>query len=119
MKKTTKKTQKNMKKSKEVVAPSSAPIQPLQDRILVKEASSVEETMTKSGIIIPAGAEEDKGSKKGTVVAVGSGRYEHGVRIPVSVKAGDTVLFQWGDKIRVNDEEFYIVRESEILAIIK
>jgi len=55
----------------------------------------------------------------GEVVAVGAGRMEDGKLVPISVKAGDEVLFQWGDKIKVGDEEYYIVKESEILAIIK
>jgi co-chaperonin GroES (HSP10) len=38
--------------------------------------------------------------------------------VPVKVKKGDTVLFQWGDKVKIDDEEFYLVRENEILAII-
>ncbi|MDO8430568.1 MAG: co-chaperone GroES [Candidatus Taylorbacteria bacterium] len=92
---------------------------PLADRILIKENIKTKENKTASGIIIPITVSEDKGSKKGEVVAVGGGRYEDGVLIPISVKVGDEVLFQWGDKVTIDDEEFYIVKESEILAIIK
>ncbi len=62
---------------------------------------------------------EDKGSKRGEVVAVGPGRVEDGELVAPSVKEGDTVLFQWGDKVRIGEDDYYLVRESEILAIIK
>ena len=52
-------------------------------------------------------------------MAVGPGRMEEGKVIPVSVEIGDNVLFQWGDKIKIDDEEYYIVKESEILAVLK
>jgi len=110
-------------------------IQPLGDRVLVLERIGEEkETKTASGIIIPAAGEGgDKGSKKGEVIAVGPGRYDDGKIIPVSVKVGDKILFQWGDKLVLDDatsavvrgatgakdEDYYLVRESEILAIIK
>lgn len=100
-------------------------IQPLHDRVLIREHKDDKETKTKSGIIIPVAAQEDKGSKKGEVVAVGAGKHETGrdggksVLVPLSVKVGDVVLFQWGDQIKIDGEEFFIVRESEILAIIK
>ena len=94
-------------------------IQPLQDRVLIKEDTSNAERKTSSGIIIPATSSEDKGSKKGEIVAVGPGRIEEGKLVPVSVKVGQEVLFQWGDKIKDGDLEYYLVRESEILAIIK
>ena len=94
-------------------------IRPLADRILVKEDTESKEKKTASGIIIPISAQEDKGGKRGKVVSVGQGRNEEGKIIPVSVKIGDTVLFQWGDKVQLDNEEYYIVKESEVLAIIK
>ena len=97
----------------------SKKIKPLQDRVLIREDIDGKEKKTSSGIIIPVTVNDDKGSKRGTVVAVGPGRTEEGKVIAPGVKAGDTVLFQWGDKIKIEDEEYYIVRESEILAIIK
>ncbi len=93
-------------------------VRPLADRVLIKEDSDNREKKTSSGIIIPASADE-KAGKRGEVVAVGPGRMEEGKVIPLQVKEGDRVIFQWGDKIKVGDEEYYIVRESEILAIIK
>jgi len=97
----------------------SKKIKPLQDRVLIKEDTESKEKRTLSGIIIPITVNEDKGSKKGEVVAVGPGRMEDGKLIPVAVKDGDKVLFQWGDKVKIGEDEFYLVKESEILAIIK
>jgi chaperonin GroES len=94
-------------------------IKPLADRVLIKEDTESKEKKTSSGIIIPVTVNEDKGSKRGEVVAVGPGRVEEGQLVPPSVKAGDIVLFQWGDKVRIGEEDYYLVRESEILAIIK
>ena len=96
----------------------SKKIKPLQDRVLIKENTDSKEKKTSSGIIIPVTVNEDKGSKSGEVVAIGLGRMEEGKLIPIGVKVGDKVLFQWGDKIKIGDEEFYIVKESEILAIV-
>ncbi len=92
---------------------------PLKDRVLIKENKESRENKTLSGIIIPVTVNEDKGSKSGKVIAVGSGSYEDGKLIPVSVKVGDQVLFQWGDKVVVSGEEYFLVKESELLAIIK
>ncbi len=97
----------------------SKKIKPLQDRVLIKEDTESKEKRTLSGIIIPVTVNEDKGSKRGEVVAVGPGRIEDGKLVPVAVKEGDKVLFQWGDKVKIGEDEFYLVRESEILAIIK
>jgi chaperonin GroES len=97
----------------------SKKVRPLMDRVLIEEDTDSKEKKTSSGIIIPVTVNEDKGSKKGKIVAAGAGRVEDGKMIPLSVKVGDTVLFQWGDKIKIGDEEYFIVRESEILAIIK
>ncbi|MFA6315068.1 MAG: co-chaperone GroES [Candidatus Paceibacterota bacterium] len=97
----------------------SKKIKPLSDRIIIKEDIDGKEKKTSSGIIIPITVNEDKGGKRGVVMSVGAGRIEEGKVIPVVVKVGDKVLFQWGDKVKIDDEEYYIVRESEILAIIK
>jgi len=94
-------------------------IRPLADRIIIREDTSSKEKKTAGGIIIPVTVNEDKGGKRGEVVAVGPGRIDEGKIVPPGVKVGDTVLFQWGDKVKIDDGEYYIVRESEILAIIK
>lgn len=110
---------KDIKKAKTHTASSTSLITPLGDRVLIKEDLNNKEIKTASGIIIPVTVNDDKGSKRGEVVAIGNGRYEDGKLIPISVKVGDDVLFQWGDKVKINSEEYYIVRESELLAIIK
>ncbi|MEI6304661.1 MAG: co-chaperone GroES [Candidatus Taylorbacteria bacterium] len=94
-------------------------IKPLFDRVLIREDADQKEKKTSSGIIIPITVNDDKGSKKGEIVAAGEGKIEDGKLIKLSVKVGDQVLFQWGDKIKVGEDEYYIVRESEILAVIK
>ena len=70
----------------------SKKIKPLQDRIIIKEDGESKEKKTSSGIIIPVTVNDDKGSKRGEVVAVGPGRIEDGKLVPVAVKEGDTVL---------------------------
>jgi chaperonin GroES len=97
----------------------SKKIKPLQDRILIKEDTDSSEKKTSSGIIIPVTVKEDAGARQGEVVAVGPGRMENGKLISPSVKTGDKVLFSWGDKIKVGDDEYHLIRESEILAVIK
>jgi chaperonin GroES len=97
----------------------SKKVKPMSDRVIVREHTDDKEKKTASGIILPSGSGEDKSSKRGEVVAVGPGKIEGGKTQPMFVKAGDSVLFQWGDKIKIEGEEYYIVRESEILAIIK
>ncbi len=102
------------------MAKNSISLKPLSDRVLIREIKPEErETKTKSGIIIPITVSEEKGAKEGEVVAVGPGKYENGVLIPMTVKIGNNVLFSWGDKIILDGEEYFIVRESEILAVAK
>lgn len=94
-------------------------IRPLQDRVLIQEDTDSKEKKTSAGIIIPVTVNDDKGARRGTVVAVGPGRTEDGELVAMTVKPGDSVLFSWGDKIKLDDQEYHLVRESEILAIIK
>lgn len=103
-----------------VVHTKESKILPLFDKVLIKESDKNEKNrITDYGIIIPDSISEDRGAKKGMVVAVGEGKYEDGKLIPMSVKKGDEVLFSWGDEIKINGEEYQIVSESSILAIIK
>ena len=97
----------------------SKKIRPLGDRVLIKENKDNLEKKTASGIIIPITVNEDKGSKQGEIIAIGEGHFEEGKLIPISVKVGEKVLFQWGDKIIIEGEEYYLVKENELLAIIK
>lgn len=95
-------------------------IKPLRDRVLVRliEEESAERE-TEAGIIIPETAkEENEKVKRGEVVAVGEGTPEDGEVIPVAVDEGDTVLFTWGEELEVEGEEYYIVNESNILAVV-
>ena len=93
-------------------------VKPLHDRILIKR---VEEKETiKGGIIIPDTAKEKP--QEGEVIAVGSGKKtEEGKVIPLDVKAGDRILFgkYSGTEIKVDDQEYLIIREDEVLGIIE
>src|SRR6202043_473903 len=89
-------------------------ITPLHDRVLVRRLE--EKETVKGGIIIPDSAKEKP--QEGEVVAVGSGRREKGELIPLDVKPGDRILFgkYSGNDIKIDDEEFMILKEDEILA---
>jgi chaperonin GroES len=92
-------------------------IQPLGNRVLVVRLE--EERQTKGGIIVPDTAKEKP--QQGKVVEVGPGRMtEDGKRIPVGVKKGNKVLFgkYSGTDITVGDQEYLIIEEDQILAII-
>ena len=95
------------------------PLVPLGDRIVVKPAEKEGEKKLASGIIIPDSADKEKPSK-GTVVAVGPGKFEDGKRTPPQVKVGDSVLFsKYGyDEVKIAGEEYYILSESSVLAVI-
>jgi len=92
----------------------SVNVTPLHDRVLVKRLEQKE--AVKGGIIIPDTAKEKP--QEGEVIAVGAGRIEKGSRVPLDVKAGDRVLFgkYSGAEIKVDDEEYLILKEDEILA---
>jgi len=93
-------------------------VKPLNDRVLLKRIESKEQK--RGGIIIPDTAKEKP--MEGKVIAVGSGRIEKdGKRTPLEVKVGDKVLFgkYAGTEIKIDDVEHIIVREDEVLGIIK
>ncbi len=93
-------------------------LRPLQDRILVKRVE--EETTTKGGIIIPDTAKEKPA--EGEVEAVGIGRIgEDGKRIALEIKKGDKILFgkYSGTEIKIEGEEYLIMREEDVLGIIE
>jgi chaperonin GroES len=92
----------------------SVNVTPLHDRVLIKRIE--EKESIKGGIIIPDTAKEKP--QEGEVIAVGAGKIEKGERIPLDVKAGDRVLFgkYSGTEIKVDDEDYLILREDEILA---
>jgi len=93
-------------------------LRPLQDRIIVKRIE--EEGKTAGGIFIPETAKEKP--QKGEVMAVGNGKKtEDGKVVPVDVKTGDKVLFgkYAGTEIKIDGEEFLIMREDDILGIME
>jgi len=104
---------------KEVHKEIFAKIRPLGDRVLIKPIAK-EDKKTESGIIIPDTVDKEK-PEQGKVVAVGEGRYEDGKIIPVRVKVGDKVMFsKYGyDEIKVDGEEYFILKEDSVLAVIK
>lgn len=93
-------------------------IKPLGDRLLVEPAE--EKEVKKGGIIIPDTAKEKP--QEGKVIAVGPGKPgDDNKRVPLEVKEGDTVLFgkYSGSDVKIEDEEYVIMREDDILAILK
>jgi chaperonin GroES len=93
-------------------------IKPLGDRILVKGLEAEEKL--KSGIIIPDTAKEKP--KQGKVIAVGNGKMlDNGTIRPLEVKEGDTVLFASyaGTDVKIDDEEYLIMREDDVLGIME
>jgi chaperonin GroES len=93
-------------------------IRPLYDRIVVKRID--EQETTRSGIIIPDSAQEKP--QEAEVVAVGNGkRLEDGKVVALDVKAGDRILFgkYSGNEIRLDGEEYLIMREDDILGVIE
>jgi chaperonin GroES len=97
-----------------------ANVKPLGDKVLVKTEKESNQNQTKSGIIIPDTISKER-PEEGVVVAVGEGRrLDNGQIVPLKVKKGDHIIFsKYGpDEIKINDEDFLIVSESNILAII-
>ena len=94
-------------------------ITPLGDKVLVQYSSKKMEKKTESGIIIPQTANsEERGAKRGKVIAVGEGKYVDGTLVPLSVRVGQNILFTWGDDIIIDGEEYYLVSEGNILGIV-
>src|SRR5580693_7040827 len=89
-------------------------VTPLHDRVLVRRLE--EKEIAKGGIIIPDTAKEKP--QEGEVMAVGAGKIDKGKRIPLDVKAGDRILFgkYTGNDINMDDQEYLILREEDILA---
>jgi len=95
-------------------------LRPLNDKVLIRPLSDDELGMkSASGIIIPETVDRNK-ADRGEVVAVGPGRWDEDgeKRIPLGVRVGDKVIFQWGDKIEYRGTEYYLVSESNISAVI-
>jgi chaperonin GroES len=93
-------------------------IRPLHDRILVERLE--EKEVKKGGIIIPDTAKEKP--QEGKVIAVGNGKVtDDGKKIPLDVKAGDKILFgkYSGSEVKLDDKEYLILREEDVLAILE
>jgi len=97
---------------------SKMKIKPLADKVLIKRVEA--ETQTKGGIVLPDTAKEKP--RRGKIVSIGDGKLlDDGSRSDIQVKVGDLVLFSsyGGTEIKVNGEEFLIMEESEIMAILE
>ena len=93
-------------------------IRPLHDRLLVERLE--EKEIKKGGIIIPDTAREKPQEAK--VIAVGNGKVtDEGKKIPLDVKAGDKILFgkYSGSEVKIDDKEYLILREEDVLAILE
>lgn len=93
-------------------------LKPLSDYVVVK---AITEEVTKGGIVIPDTVDKEK-PEKGEVLAVGEGKLlDNGSRAAVSVKVGDKVMFKKysPDEVKVDGEEYLIIRESDIIAVLE
>jgi chaperonin GroES len=100
-----------------VTTATKVAIKPLEDRIVVQ--ALVAETTTASGLVIPDTAKEKP--QEGTVLAVGPGRFEDGVRVPLDVKVGDRVLYSkyGGTEVKYSGEEYLVLSARDVLAVIE
>ena len=91
-------------------------ISPLADRVVVKASEDAEQM--RGGLYIPDTAKEKP--QQGEIIAVGPGRYEKNVRVPMEVKVGDKVLYgkYSGTEVTINNEQYLILRESDVLAVV-
>ena len=93
-------------------------LKPLADRVIVKQQEAEEKT--KSGLYLPDAAKEKP--TKGKVIAVGPGRLDdHGKRLEIGLRAGDTVYYgkYSGTDVEIDGEKFVILRESDILGVLE
>jgi len=99
----------------------TCPIKPLADRVVVRPLTDQEAgSVSASGIIIPDTAKKDK-PEQGIVVAIGPGKWDEDgeKRIPVEVKEGDKVIFRtWEEPTKFDEKEYWILAESDILAVV-
>lgn len=95
---------------------AGAKVAPLADRVVVKALEESEQM--RGGLYIPDTAKEKP--QRGEIIAVGPGRFEDGNRVPMDVKVGDKVLYgkYSGTEVTVDGEQYLILRESDVLAVI-
>ncbi len=91
-------------------------VAPLADRVVVKALEDTEQM--RGGLFIPDTAKEKP--QQGEIIAVGPGPYEKNVRVPMEVKVGDKVLYgkYSGSEVTINTEQYLILRESDVLAVV-
>ena len=91
---------------------------PLADRVVLKQTEA--EEVTASGIVLAGAAAQEK-PMQGTVIAVGPGGVVNGEKVEMTVKVGDTVIYSrfGGNNVKIDKEEFVIVRQDDILAIVE
>ena len=102
--------------SKKAKSSGGSKIVPLGDKVVLKRQEA--EAKTAGGIVLPDSAKDKP--QKGEVIAIGDGHVRRdGARIPLTVKEGDRVIFSSyaGDEIKIGDEEYLLLRESDILAV--
>ncbi len=102
--------------SKKAKSSGGTKIVPLGDKVVLKRQEA--ETKTAGGIVLPDSAQDKP--QKGEVIAVGDGHVRRdGARVPLTVKEGDRVIFSSyaGDEIKIGEEEYLLLRESDILAV--
>ncbi len=95
---------------------TAATVKPLADRVVIKALEETEQM--RGGLFIPDTAKEKP--QQGEIVAVGPGRYEDGKLVPMSLKAGDKVLYgkYSGTEVTVNNDTLLIISEKDVLAVI-
>ena len=92
-------------------------LRPLGDKVVIKVKA--EEVKTSGGIVLPGSAQEKP--QQGKVVAVGTGEIIDGKKVPLDVKVDDEVIYSKysGNEVKIGDEEFLIIRQADILAIVE
>jgi chaperonin GroES len=117
--KASKKAEPSVAKSVPQIAKNAFKVTPLADRVVVRPLAD-EASLRPSGIYIPETADKER-PQEGTVVAVGPGAYDDGALVPMRVKVGDTVMFsKYGyDEVKIDGVEYFVVKEENILAVIK
>ena len=95
---------------------ASTKVSPLADRVVIKALEETEQM--RGGLYIPDTAKEKP--QQGEIVAVGPGRFEKGERVPMELKVGQKVLYgkYSGTEVTLDDEEYLIIKESDVLAVI-
>ncbi|HEY4671891.1 MAG TPA: co-chaperone GroES [Gemmatimonadaceae bacterium] len=95
---------------------ASTKVAPLADRVVVKASEDTEQM--RGGLFIPDTAKEKP--QQGEIIAVGPGRFEKDVRVPMELKVGDKVLYgkYSGTEVTIDTQQYLILRESDVLAVV-